>query len=314
MNSFKNTDTILIIGGTGFIGRHLTSRCLMETPFVTCVGLLKGSYNGEPFLQDVEVIKTDISDKEQLHSVLHGRNFDYVFNLGGYIDHTYYSGGGRKAIECHFIGLLNLIDCVNTKGLKGFVQIGSSDEYGNSSAPQKEIMRERPISPYSLAKVAASHFIQMLYITEEFPGTVLRLFLVYGPMQDDKRFLPHIIKGCLKGESFNTSEGKQIRDFCYIADVVDAMVRAAVLPSAKGQIINVASGMPISIREMIETVIKLIGKGNPVWDAHPYRVGENMELYADISLAKSLLKWEPKTSLKEGLRKTIDYYRSFITD
>jgi len=146
-------------------------------------------------------------------------------------------------------------------------------------------------------------------MTEGFPGVVLRLFLTYGPMQDGKRFLPHIIKGCLKGEHFKTSEGKQLRDFCYVGDVVEAMVIAALLPSAKGHIINVASGVTISIREMIEKVVRLIGKGEPIWGAHPYREGENMALYADISLAKKLLQWEPLTNLDESLEKTIEYYK-----
>lgn len=306
MNGLKNTDRILIVGGTGFIGRHLAEKCLSDTPHVTCLGFGKKSQSSEK----IEVIRVDISNKEQLRLTLNHRTFDYVFNLGGYIDHTYYFKGGRKVIEAHLIGLLNLLDCLDRDTLKGFVQIGSSDEYGNAPAPQKETARESPISPYSLAKTAASHFIQMLYHTECFPGTVLRFFLVYGPGQDEKRFIPHIIKGCLNNNEFKTSEGKQSRDFCYIDDIVDAMVRAAILPSSKGHIINVASGKPISIREMIQKIMDLTGGGKPLWGTHPYRKGENMELYADISRAKQLLGWQPKTSLDEGLRKTISYYQT----
>lgn len=309
MNVFENTDRILIVGGTGFIGRHLAERCLKETPFVSCLSL--GGHDKGPFLQNIEIIKDDISDKEQLHTALRGRKFDYVFNLGGYIDHTPYFKGGRKVIESHLIGLLNLLDCLDTKCLKGFVQIGSSDEYGNSPAPQKETMREHPISPYSLAKTAAARFIQMLYHTEDFPGTVLRFFLVYGAGQDEKRFVPQIIRGCLKDEEFKASEGNQLRDFCYIDDVVDAMVRAAIFTSSKGHVINIASGIPISIKEMIQKIMGLTGGGRPLWGAYPYRRGESMELYADISLAKKLLGWDPVIPLDEGLRKTIEYYRQF---
>ncbi|HAK89633.1 MAG: hypothetical protein A2X55_04830 [Nitrospirae bacterium GWB2_47_37] len=306
MNSFKNADRILIIGGTGFIGRHLAGRCLSETPHLTCLSLVKNSLN-----EKAEVIHADIADKERLKSVLHGRAFDYVFNLGGYIDHTQYFNGGRRLIESHFSGLLNLIDCLETGSLKGFVQIGSSDEYGGAPAPQNELMRERPISPYSLSKVAASHFMKMISDTEGFPGVVLRLFLVYGPGQDEKRFIPQIIQGCLKDEEFKTSEGNQLRDFCYIDDIVDAMIKAAVTEEARGHVINIASGFPVTIKEMLQKIMSLTGGGKPLWGAHPYRKAENMELYADISLAKSLLGWEPSIPLDEGLRKTIEYYRQF---
>ena len=189
------------------------------------------------------------------------------------------------------------------------MQIGSSDEYGNAPSPQNETMRENPISPYSHAKVAASHFIQMLYRTEGFPGVVLRFFLVYGPGQDDKRFLPQIIKGCLSNTEFKTSEGKQLRDFCYIDDAVNAIVKVAITQEAMGQVVNIASGTPVTIREVIEKVMTFTGGGKPLWGAHKYRKGENMELYADITLARHLLNWVPQTSLDNGLIKTIECYK-----
>ena len=309
MNSIIDSDRILIVGGTGFIGKRLVKRCLKETPFVTCLGRIGRICDEKIFVQNIEILQADITDKKQLQSILSGKTFDYVFNLGGYINHASYFMGGRQVIDAHFIGLMNLLECLDRESLKGFVQIGSSDEYGNVPSPQRETMRESPISPYSHAKVAASHFIQMLNRTEGFPGVVLRFFLVYGPRQDEKRFLPQIIKGCLNNIEFKTSEGKQLRDFCYIDDVVEAMIIAAILPDCKGHVINIASGIPVMIKEVIQKLMELTEGGKPLWGSHPYRVGENMELYADISLAKNLLRWEPSTGLEDGLRKTIDHYR-----
>ena len=308
MNNFRSTDRILVIGGTGFIGRHLTRKSLEYTPHVTCLGFSDNT-DKALLIENVEFIKCDITERNQLLSALNNKSFDYVFNLSGYIDHTPYFRGGRKVIESHLVGLMNLIDCIDRERLKGFVQIGSSDEYGGTHAPQKEDIREMPISPYSFAKTAASQFIQMLFRTEGFPGVVLRFFLVYGPGQDNKRFLPQIINGCLNNEEFKTSEGKQLRDFCYIDDAVNAMIKAAVTEETMGQVINIASGSPVIIKELIKKIMSLTGGGKPVWGAHPYRKGENMELYADISLAERLLAWKPHTSLEEGLKKTIDYYK-----
>jgi nucleoside-diphosphate-sugar epimerase len=311
INTFNSTDRILIAGGSGFIGRHLAARCLDDTPYVTCLGLTERNET-ELLMQDVEFGRADMTEKRSLEKALGGRSFEYVFNLSGYIDHTPYFEGGRKLIESHFFALLNLVDCLDKKRLKGFVQAGSSDEYGDTPAPQRETVRENPISPYSLAKTMASHFIQMLSNTEGFPGVVLRFFLVYGPGQDDKRFLPQVIKNCLKDQSFKSSEGKQLRDFCYVEDVVDAMLKAALSYSAIGHIINVASGTPISIGEVIEKVVNLIGKGKPLWGTHPYRKSENMELYADITLAKKLLNWKPCINIEDGLNKTICYYKNKV--
>lgn len=311
MNTFQRGDRILVIGGTGFIGRHLARKCREYTPYVTCMGF-SGNTDKTALVDNIEFIKCDVTERKQLLSALDNKTFDYVFNLGGYIDHTLYLKGGRKLIESHFIGLMNLIDCLDKERLKGFVQIGSSDEYGNAPSPQRETMREMPISPYSFAKAAASHFIQMLSHTEGFPGVVLRFFLVYGPGQDNKRFLPQIINACLQDSEFKTSEGLQLRDFCYIDDAVDAMLMAALSPDARGHIINVASGVPVSIREVVKKNVMMIGGGKPLWGSYSYREGENMELYADISLAKSLLGWEPHVAFEDGLKKTIDYYRTLL--
>lgn len=311
MNGFKNTDRILIVGGTGFIGKHLLKRCLEETTHITCISM-GGKYDNDLCAKNINFVNVNIADKSLLKIALDNKSFDYVFSLGGYIDHTLYFEGGRKLIESHFVGMLNLIDCLDRDSIKGFVQVGSGDEYGNASAPQKEDVRESPISPYSFAKAASSHFIQMLFRTEGFLGVVARLFLVYGGGQDGRRFLPQIIKACLRNEFFETTEGKQIRDFCYIDDVIEALIRIAVTPQTRGQIVNVASGAPVSIREVINKVVNIVGSGKPLFGARPYRKGENMELYADIEHIKKIINWIPTTSLEDGLKKTIAYYKDFV--
>lgn len=308
MSVFNNNDKILIVGGTGFLGRHLVRRCLDSSSEVSCL-CLKGDFGQDQKFKSAKIIHADLTDKDSLKNALLGRSFDYIFNLGGYIDHLFYSNGGRQMIDAHFTSLMNLIDCLDLTKLKRFVQIGSSDEYGNASAPQNESSREMSIAPYSFAKTAASHFIQMLNHTEGFPGVVIRLFLVYGPGQDDKRFLPQIIKSFLKNEAVETTEGLQKRDFCYVEDAVKGMTDCALSDNSNGKIINIASGIPVTIREMIEKVKTIIGQGNPVFGARSYRQGESMELYADVKLAKDLIGWQVSTSLEDGLRRTVDFYR-----
>jgi nucleoside-diphosphate-sugar epimerase len=237
------------------------------------------------------------------------KRFDYVVNLGGYIDHTQFGSGGRGLIHSHFDGLLNLLEFLDRATIKRFVQIGSSDEYGDASAPQHERLRECSISPYSFSKVAATHFLQMLQRTEGFPAVILRLFLTYGPGQNDKRFLPQIIKACLRGVEFPTSRGEQLRDFCYIEDTVNAIFLAMGSDLVNGEIFNVGSGVPVTIKTLIEQVCLIVGKGRPQFGSIQYRVGENMALFADTKKIQDQLGWRPEVSMEVGLRRTIDSMR-----
>jgi nucleoside-diphosphate-sugar epimerase len=305
------TKTILIVGGSGFIGSHLVSHALKNGFKVTELSLRKQDFAlNIADINQIERLQTDITKKEELRQVIGNRKFNYVINCAGYIDHTPFQEGGRKVIEQHFLGVMNLVECIDRGCLESFIQIGSSDEYGNCTAPQSEDSREVPISPYSLGKAASSHFLQMLQRTESYPATIMRIYLAYGPGQNELRFLPQIIKGCLLDQTFPVSLGEQLRDFCYISDIVDGIFRTFDTPAAKGEIFNLASGVPVSIRAIIESVRELIGKGKPDFGKIAYRSGENMELYANIFKAKNILNWKPHTSLETGLKKTINYYQN----
>jgi len=304
----NNKTRILVVGGSGFIGTHVVSHALNLGWHVSSLSL-NFKHNETESSNDLRYVAADITDSDALHEALGDASFEYVVNCGGYIDHTLFFQGGQNAIDVHFLGVLNLVKLLNRDVLKAFINIGSSDEYGDIKAPQTELQREQPISPYSLGKVATTHFLQMLYRTEQFPAITLRLFLTYGPGQDSKRFLPQIIMGCLEDRSFPTSEGKQLRDFCFIEDTVNAIYSAFKKPEARGEVMNIASGNPVTIRQVIETIKDLIGKGEPKFGEIAYRPGENMELYADNSKAKMLLDWEPKVNLNEGLNKTIQWLK-----
>ena len=304
-----NIPHLLVIGGSGFIGHHLLKASLQKEWLVSSVSL--NPPTKERFVDGVRYLQLDLTDRLLVKELL-GEDFDYVVNLGGYINHKLFKDGGRNLIDTHFITIQNLVEVLPRNKLKRFVQIGSSDEYGNAPAPQNEKMREQPISPYSLAKVASTHFLQMLHRTENFPAVILRLFLTYGPGQDAGRFLPQIICSCLNNDTFPVSAGTQLRDFCYIDDTVSAIFQALEKQEVNGEVLNVASGEPVKIRDMIEKVCTLTGSGKPQYGKVSYRPGENMALYANISKEKKILQWEPTTNIDKGLQKTINYFDNNI--
>jgi len=304
------SEMILVVGGTGFIGVNLVKRLLKEGYKVSVLSL--NIPTEENKINEVNYWQADIANFEELQNRLLATSFDYVINLSGYVDHSKFMEGGKKIIDTHFKGVQNLLQLLDWTMIKRFVQIGSSDEYGSMPPPQSEIMRENPISSYSLGKVASTQLLQMLFKTEGLPAVILRPFLIYGDGQNNKRFLPQIINGCLKGVQFPVSNGEQLRDFCYVDDIIKGIILTLKNDRVNGEVINLASGKPISIRKVIELVQEVVGQGVPDFGAVPYRVGESMALYADVAKAKKLLGWEPSVSIDEGISRTVHYYQRKI--
>ena len=294
--------SLLVIGGSGFIGQYVVRRGVSQGWQVTSLSLNFPDTSSRAI--GARYVVADLMQANSIREIGDNR-FDYVVNLGGYVNHDLFCNGGRRLICSHFDGLLNLLEFLDRKCVKRFIQIGSSDEYGEAPAPQHEGLRESPISPYSLAKVASTQFLQMLHRTEEFPVVILRLFLTYGPGQDLKRFLPQIIKGCLLDMDLPASKGEQLRDFCYVDDTVNAIYLAFESDAVVGEILNVGSGVPLTIKALIEKVCSIVGKGRPKFGLIKYRPSENMALFADTKKIEDLLKWKPEISIEEGLNRTI---------
>ena len=150
----------------------------------------------------------------------------------------------------------------------------------------------------------------MLHKTENFPATSLRLFLVYGPHQKNDRLIPQVINGCLNKNFFPVSKGVQLRDFCYVEDVINAIILSLIKKEAIGEIFNVGSGKPVSVRFIISKISKIIKQGKPQFNKIPFRKNENLKLYPSINKITKMLGWKPKINLNEGLVKTIHYYKT----
>ena len=258
-----NKKKILIIGGTGFIGSHLAEFLNKKKWDVTASTFAqKKNFLNE---KKIKIIKLNLANLKKTSSFFKKNSFEYVVNLSGYIDHSSFFQKKNIILESHFYGVLNLVKKLNRKKLKKFIQIGSSDEYGNLISPQKENKKEIPISLYSFSKLATANFFQMLYRTENFPVIILRIFLAYGPGQDQKRFIPQIIAGCLQNKNFDTSAGKQLRDFCYIDDVISAIYKCLLDTKNNGEIFNVGSGKPIQIKFLINKIVSQLKNGKPLF-------------------------------------------------
>ena len=156
--------------------------------------------------------------------------------------------------------------------------------------------------------LASKHLLN-LFKKQEFPSTVLRLYQAYGPRQDLNRFIPIIISGCIKNKKFPCSKGNQLRDFLYVDDVVNAILKSLTNKNARGQIINIGSGKPRKIKNIIDYIKRTSKGGYPQFGRVKLRKDEILEVYPDIKKAKNKINWSPRISFKKGLKITINSYK-----
>ena len=296
----KKVKKILIVGGTGFIGFYLAKRCLTKKWKV--VSFSMNLPRKIRYLKKVKYLIGDLSKKKDLKIL--NQSFDYVVNLGGYVDHK----NKVKTYNSHYKGCKNLSNFFLKKKIKSFIQLGSSGEYGNLKSPQKETSIGNPKSIYTKAKFLATKYLLNLYKDEKFPVTILRLYQAYGPKQDINRFIPIVIDACLKNKKFDCSDGKQFRDFVHVEDVVSSILLSIKNIKAKGQIINIGSGKPKKIKNIINFLVKRLNGGNPCYGKIKLRKDEILKIYPDTAKAKNLLKWFPKINFNTGLNSTIISY------
>jgi nucleoside-diphosphate-sugar epimerase len=290
---------IIIIGGTGFLGYHLCKFFLSKKYIV--YSLSKNKPNKIRYLKKVKYLYADISKFNQL-SILKNLFFNYVINCGGYVDHI----NKKKTFNSHYIGLKNLYKIFKEKKITHFLQIGSSSEYGLLNSPQKENYICKPKTIYGTSKLRSTKF---LLAKKNFPFTILRFYQIYGPYQDNNRFIPFIINSCIKNKTFPCSAGTQLKDFIFIDDAVSAVHKCLNNKSARRKIINIGWGNGIQLKKIINLIIKTLKQGKPIYGVFSLRKDEPEVAFPDINKSKKYLGWSPKIDFKKGIVKTINFYK-----
>mgnify|MGYP001323790033 FL=1 len=297
----KAKTNILIVGGTGFIGYHLAKRAIKKDWSVTSISTSPPKKIRK--ISKVKYLISDITKKKSLEKKIK-KYFKYVVNLGGYVDHS----DKIKTYKSHYEGCKNLTEILLKNSPIAFVQMGSGGEYGKIKSPHREVHKCYPASVYYKAKLLSSLHLMKLFRKNKFPATILRLYQTYGPRQDLNRFIPIVVDSCLKNKKFPCSEGKQFRDFVYIDDVIDSIIKSLLDRGADGNIINIGSGKPKKIKKIIEYIKFLTNGGYPQYGKIKLRKDEVLKIYPNIQKAKRKIKWKPKISFEKGLKKTIKFY------
>ena len=289
------------MGGTGFIGYHLAKKCLKLKWNVSSLSIKKPSKFRK--LPKVKYLHLNIGNAKEVRK-LSKKNFDYLVNLGGNIDHK----NKIQTYKSHFLSVKNLFSVFKNKSLQSFIQIGSSAEYGSIRSPHKENNICKPQLIYGKSKLQATKFLMSCYNKFNFPVTVLRFYQVFGPRQKINRFIPLLIKACVKNSEFISSHGRQKRDFLYVDDAVDSIIKAIKNKNCIGKIINIGSGKPIELLKIMKYVKKKIGGGKFLLGKIKLRLDEPMIIYQNLRKSKKILKWKKKISFQSGIKKTIKDY------
>tara|TARA_Y100000739_G_scaffold229726_1_gene245721 strand:+ start:13374 stop:14318 length:945 start_codon:yes stop_codon:yes gene_type:complete len=307
INNYFKGSKILVVGGTGFIGRNIVESLKDNADHIYAMHLSNSEF---PFDHpNISNILHDLSSETGTKKIIRKIAPDYVFNVSGYINHSPFFKQGFDVIKNQYFTTLNLINALNEINIERYVHTGSSDEYGNLVSPQLESLRESPQTPYSASKVAISHTLEAISKSDNFPATILKLFIVYGPYQGKGRLIPDVIKALLADEEISVSSGQQKRDFCYVKDVVDAIKLSAIKKNAIGKSINIGSGRSTSVIEIVKKIESKVGTGKVIYGGKEIKEHENLDLFPDTTLAKKILEWQPSTDIDMGIDLTIQHYK-----
>jgi UDP-glucose 4-epimerase len=295
---------ILITGGAGFIGSHLTDRLSLENEVIVLDNLFSGALSNLKESNDrITFIKGDILNKTLCKDIV--AQVDFVFHLAADV-------GNVKSIEDPFSnmdvnvrGTLNLLEACLTSSITRFVYSSSAANYGETRyLPIDEDCPLNPESPYAVSKLAAEKYAFAYYKVHGIPTTSLRYFNVYGPRQESSEYgnvIPIFLKRIREGKPITIfGDGSQTRDFVFVEDVVQANILAATESRAIGEIFNVATGKRTSINELVNLIRQVTEKEVTAVHADP-RAGEVVHSLASIKKAEKMLEYDPKTDLKQGL-------------
>ncbi|MFC2040937.1 SDR family NAD(P)-dependent oxidoreductase [Chloroflexota bacterium] len=312
---------VLVTGAGGFIGSHLSER-LVELGAKVKAFVRYNSRNDQGLIEllppqvknEIEVTMGDLRDSEAVHDAVKGTNM--VFHLAALVAIVYSYLHAREVIETNTIGTLNVLDAAKDYELNKVIHTSTSEVYG--TAQYVPIDEKHPLqgqSPYSASKIGADKIAESFYRSFDVSVATIRPFNTFGPRQSARAVIPTIITQALtKGRIFLGSL-HPTRDYTYIEDMVEGFIKAAESPMSVGEVINIGSNFEVSIGDLATRIISLTGKNAEIiFDTSRVRPpkSEVERLRCDNTKAKRLLGWEPRTSLDEGLRTTIEWISEHI--
>ena len=304
----------LVTGGAGFIGSHLSEELARRGHRVRVAdSLVTGKRSNLEHVPAVEFLEGDLADLEFARHAVAG--IDYVLHQAALPSVPRSVKDPITSNRANVDATLNVLVAARDAGVRRVVFAGSSSAYGNTlTSPKHEDMLTSPLSPYALQKIVGEQYLQMFTSLYGLETVTIRYFNVFGPRQDPSSPYSGVISLFAMALLENRAptiygDGEQSRDFTYVANVVDGVLRACEATGASGRVINVATGSSISLNALFESMRRLIGATVKPEYAGP-RAGDVRDSLADLRLAKELLGYKPIVPFEEGLRRTVEWYKT----
>ncbi len=312
---------ILLTGAGGFIGSHLAARLVELGGRVRALvrynsrndwGLLEQL--PQNILREIEVVAGDITDPFSTRRAVQGCSL--VFHLAALIaiPYSYMAPAQYVAVNCG--GTLNLLEAARAEGVVRFIHTSTSETYGTAQyTPIDETHPLQGQSPYSASKIGADKLAESYHLSFDLPVVTVRPFNTYGPRQSARAVIPTIITQALTGDIIRLGNLEPRRDLTYVADTVEGFIKAATAPAALGQVINLGTGSTVSIGEIANNIIEILGQPKTIVSTAERSRPEASEVWhleSDNRKAREILGWQPRIPLREGLAETMAYIREHL--
>lgn len=303
---------VLVTGAAGFIGANLVRELLSRGAGVFALLRPATDRSRLAALGDhITLVEADLEEPIAVDRAVAAARPDFVVHAAAPGGHPRTHAQRRRMLATALLGTENLVTSLAGKGLVRFVHIGSSTEYGPRDAPHVEDEEPAPLTLRGVAKLGATLLCRQRALSEGFPAVTLRIFSAYGPWESPGRLVPTAVRAALYGSELPLTKPGIRRDFVYVVDVVEAIFRAMTAEGVDGEIVNVGRGEETSNEDLVAILEEIVGRRIAVRSgAYPRQPSDVPHSRADLSKAARLLGWVPRTSLREGLVRTVEWWRN----
>lgn len=323
MKEYYSGKKILITGGLGFLGSNVAEQLVKFGAKVTIIDSLAPLYGGnlfniETIKEAVRVVIDDVRKAEVMTPLV--ADADIIFHFAAQVSYIDSLSMPYDDLDLNARTTLQILEICRRLSPRTKILFASSRMVlgkitGNC---MREDAPTNPLSLYGIHKLTSEKYLLMYYKDFGIPSVVLRITNPYGPRQQIKHskysLVGWFIRQAMEGKTIKVfGDGKQLRDYVYVDDIVEAFLRCGATPAAEGEIINVGSGVASEFREMVQQVVHIVGTGRVEYVPWPenYERVETGDVRADISKLQNLTGWQPQYGLEEGIKKTYEYYKKY---
>lgn len=304
MISLEN-QTVLVTGASGFIGKHLCQGLLSEGAAIHAVSRI----NQDNQSSGITWWQGDLSELAFVHDLIKQVQPDIIFHMASYVVGHRQLAAVQPTFHANLHGTVNILTAASETECKRIILAGSQEEPDSNQSSLAV-----PSSPYAAAKWASSAYARMFHALYDTPITLAHIFMVYGPGQNDtKKLIPYTILSLLNDEAPKLTSGDRPIDWLYVDDAVKGLIAIAQSEQINGCTVDLGSGMQMTVREIVEKLDELIdGNVHPEFGAIATRQMEQIRV-ARRTQTRELIGWEAKTTIEDGLKSTIRWYRTHMS-